>query len=187
MKISTGKRGKVHKFLNFAVKVKNKESKAVRRLVNEAAWLKKLNKYGIGPRLYYSSDRFIITQYVKGEAILDFFKKCSFLEKIEVIKQVFTQCRIMDKLHVDKLEMHRPLKHVIINKKNNKLKVIMIDFERCKYSKSPKNVTQFAQFLISRGFKVSKGALIKILKQYKKDFSDLSYNKIVNFFLSKNH
>ncbi|MFH1592521.1 MAG: hypothetical protein ABIB47_04100 [Candidatus Woesearchaeota archaeon] len=181
MKIAKGKRGKVYKILNFAIKVKNKQSKAIGRIQNEAKWLKKLNKLNIGPRLYYGNNNLMITSFIKGENIRDFFKSCSGKEKSEVIKEVFNQCRVLDTLKVDKLEMHRPFKHIIILKK----KPVMIDFERCKHSQNPKNVTQFAQFLINIGIQVNKTKLRSLLKGYKRDYSEDKYKEIVSLFLKK--
>jgi len=53
----------------------------------------------------------------------------------------------MDKLGINKEEMHRPLKHIIINQKG---KVVLLDFERCYLTEKPHNVTQFGDFLLRR-------------------------------------
>ena len=116
MLVFKGKRGKVYKILNFAIKVKNKDSKSIGRIGNEVKWLKKLNTHGIGPKLYYGNDNFLVSSFIKGEPITDYFKHCSHEDKTLVIKEVFRQCYILDKLKVDKFEMHRPLKHIIIKK-----------------------------------------------------------------------
>jgi len=171
MNVFKGKRGNVYVFFNIAVKVERKDIGAINRIKNEAKWLKVLNKYNIGPKLYFSGSNFIVYKFVKGERILDYFKHVSREDKIKVVKEVLRQCRILDKLKVDKLEMHHPVKHVIIGKK-----VVMIDFERCKNSLRPKNVTQFVQFLDRLGFKVDK----KILQEYKKDYSENDYRKILS-------
>jgi len=177
MKVYKGKRGMVYGILNLAIKVERKDSGAINRIKNEAKWLKILNQYKIGPKIYFSGDNFIVFEHIKGERILDFFKHASKKAKLYVVKEVLRQCRALDKLKVDKLEMHHPVKHILI-KKNKK--VVMIDFERCKYSLYPKNVTQFVQFLSQLDFKVDKEKLKKILKEYKRGYSEESYEKILN-------
>ena len=71
----------------------------------------------------------------------DFLKKNNNPEK--VLKEIENQCKILDKLKINKEEMHKPIKNIIV-KKN---KPILIDFERCHYTQRPKNLNQFKQFL----------------------------------------
>lgn len=157
----------------IVVKEKNPSSLALGRIKNEANFLTLLNKYKIGPKLIKSSDKFIVYEFVKGDFILDFIEKNNKKRIIEVLKEVLKQCFILDKLRINKLEMHHPVKHIIIDKKP-----VLIDFERCYYTKSPKNVTQFCQFLFSisdllkkKGIKLNKEKIVKSLKEYKKDYS----------------
>lgn len=177
MVYAKGKRTKAYKFFNLIIKTKRKDSKAIGNIRNEGNWLRKLNKYKIGPRVYYFNDTFLICGFVKGERILDYFKKAGLEEKKKVVKEVLKQCRILDKLKVDKSEMHHPVKHIIVGKK-----IVMIDFERCKYSNKPKNVTQFCQFLNSYYEKIDSTRLMEILKRYKRSYSDEDFNKIVELF-----
>ena len=87
---------------------------------------------------------------------------------------------------MNKLEMHNPHKHIIIEKK----KPVMIDFERAYKTEKPKNVTQFCQFLMSKRvqeilkWKISKKELIKLLKQYKKNETEINFNKIIKYIKS---
>ena len=170
MKVFKGKRSKVYVVFNIAVKVGRKDIDAINRIQNEVKWLKVLNKYNIGPKIYFSGGNFIVMKYIRGERILDYFKHSSS-DKVRVVKEVLRQCRILDKLRVDKLEMNHPVKHVIIGKK-----IVMIDFERCRSSLKSKNVTQFVQFIDRLGFKISK----KLLQEYKKDYSEGSFREILN-------
>jgi len=177
MKVYKGKRGMVYGILNLAIKVERKDSGAINRIKNEAKWLKILNQYKIGPKIYFSWDNFIVFEFVKGKRILDYFEGTSEKDKLSIVKEVLRQCRALDKLHVNKFEMHHPIKHILI-KKNKK--IVMIDFERCKYSLYPKNVTQFVQFLPWLGFKIDKEKIMNVLRSYKKDYSEESYKKILN-------
>jgi predicted Ser/Thr protein kinase len=74
---------------------------------------------------------------------------------------------------VNKEEMHRPLKHIIVGKDAR-----FIDFERCSKTKNPKNVTQFCNYIfitnnpvatkVRKLFKIKKEAALQLLKSYKK-------------------
>ncbi len=176
MKSYSGKRSHVYCIFNIAIKTKRKDTTALNRIKNEANWLNILNKYNIGPKMYFCTENLLIMKNIRGERILNFFTHATKDEKIKIIKEILRQCRILDKLKVDKYEMHHPLKHILI--KNNK--VIMIDFERCKYSIKPKNVTQFIQFITQLGFNINKEKLKKILQEYKKDYSARNYKKLIN-------
>ncbi len=153
-------------------------------LKREAKILKTINKYKIGPKLIKEGENFIVMEYIKGLPIVEFFKKSKKKKILSVIKNVLEQCRILDKLKLNKLEMHRPIKHIIINKK-----VTMIDFERTYKTKKPKNVTQFCQFLMQhakllkeKGISIDKQKLIPLLKKYKEKQTDANFKKIVSLF-----
>ncbi len=178
--IYKGKRGLVSidyiNGLKVAVKTKRPDSKAINALKNEAHWLKILNNHKIGPKLISFKDDKLITEFIDGEFFNDIIRK---KKDKKLIKEVFNQCYIMDKLKVNKLEMHNPVKHIIINKKN---KPVMIDFERCKFTQKPKNVTQFCQYLLKLGFDVDRNKLKDLLKEYKKDCDKETFEEIIDLF-----
>jgi len=166
------------------IKTKKPESEAKGRIANETKWIKILNKHKVGPKLLFSGNGYFAYEFVKGDFIIDFIKKNNKEDIIKIIKNVFNQIYIMDKLKVDKEEMHRPLKHIIIDKKP-----VLIDFERCKITKKPKNVTQFCQFLMSgstelllrqKGIKLKKDKIINLAKTYKKEQTKENLNKILS-------
>lgn len=166
-----------------AVKVERRDITAKGRIENEANWLKILNEYDIGPKLIKSSKEYLVYEFVEGKRILDWLKEAKNVKKI--LKEIFNQCRILDKLHVDKLEMHHPIKHILIDKS-----AVMIDFERCKKSEKPKNVTGFSQFLMSKPVSdilrkgeiiINKDKLICLLKAYKKGQTDKDFMKILDY------
>jgi putative serine/threonine protein kinase len=172
--IGKGKRGvvKAGKYGKkaCAIKILNPKSDAVGRIENEGKWLKKLNAYGIGAKYYFSNDKMLIMEFLDGVHLCDFSND----KKKNVLKKIFMQCRVMDKLKVNKYEMHRITKNAIVVKNNP----ILIDFERCKIVKDPKNITQFCQFMIKKGFVKKSKALIDILKEYKKNMSEKNFKKI---------
>lgn len=152
-------------------KVERKDRNAICRALNEAKWLKLLNKKGIGAKLLLEGSDFIMVEYVQGERIVEFAETAEKKELRNILLEVIMQCRCLDEMKVSKEEMHNPWKHIIVGKK-----AVMIDFERCHYDIHPKNVTQFCQFLMSKsiypflekkemGFEKEKA--ITLLKQYK--------------------
>jgi len=154
------------------------------KIKNEIKWLKILNKYNIGPNLIFYNKEYIVYEFINGLLLIDFLKKNGKNKVIVVLKKIFSELKILDELKVDKKELHHPFKHIFIS--NTKIK--MIDFERCKNSKKPKNVSQFCQFLMSKkvnellkekGFKVNNKNVIMCLKIYKKDYSEKSFKKIL--------
>lgn len=175
----------------IAVKVERKDTAAKDRIKNEVKWLKILNKKNTGPKLIYNKynkNKFFIYNFIEGEFILDNFLKNNKKNIVKIIKNVFNQLYVMDKLKVNKEEMHHPVKHIIINKNN---KPTLVDFERCHKTKKPKNVTQFCQFIISnnvinilknKNIKINKNKIINNAKIYKKDINKNNLNRILNIF-----
>lgn len=146
--LAKGKRGVVYLVAcngkKAVIKEKRPESTAINAIENEAHWLRILNKHGIGPKFRSFKDNKLIMEYVEGELFLDWLahQKSKFMIK-KCIKEILKQCYIMDRLGIEKKEMHRPVKHLIIRNS----KPVMIDFERCRRTLKPSNVTQFCQYL----------------------------------------
>lgn len=180
-----------YKKIKVVIKTKKKESKAIGRIENEANFLQILNKKNIGPKfLYYDKKKdFLVYEYVDGEffpiLIKHLDKKNKNLIK-KMIKQIFTQCFRLDRLKVNKEEMHHPYKHIIIDAKK---RPVLLDFERCHKSKEPVNVTQFSSYIISgymtdllkeKGFKINREKIIAAAKRYKGDISKKNLDNIIN-------
>lgn len=150
------------------------ESKNLNRINNEIYWLIKLNKHKIGPEIYFCGKDWFICRFIKGEPLNKWVINKSRKRTCKVFRQILGQCRILDKLKVNKYEMHRPFKNVLVHKD----KAYLIDFERCKYSLKPKNVSQFFQFVIYT-LKLDRNEILIALKEYCKDYSDESFEKLV--------
>jgi len=162
-----------YKGRKITIKAKLPESKAVGRIANEARWLKLLNRHGIGPKIVMSNKDFFAYIFAEGDFISDFIENSTKKQVKNALKEIFRQCHQIDVLGIDKEEMHRPFKHILI--KNSK--VVMIDFERAHRSKKPKNVTQFCQFIGSgyiemllerKRIDINRKTLIRLAKEYKK-------------------
>jgi len=186
-KFARGHRGLLYKASlkkkKIVIKTKNPKSKAKARIANEIKWIKILNKHNIGPKLLFSGREYFVYEFIEGDFILDFIEKNNKECVIKTIKNVFNQLYVMDSLKVDKEEMHHPLKHIIIDKKS-----VLIDFERCRKTQKPKNITQFCQFLMSKGteallkqkgIKLNKDKIINLAKTYKKEQTKSNLNKIL--------
>jgi len=171
-----GQRGEIfvgfHKKIKVAIKIKRKESLAQRRIQNEAFWLKKLNKKKIGPKLLFSAKDYLVYEFVEGIFIKEILRQKVKLKKI--MAAVLQQCFILDQLKINKEEMHRPWKHIIISKNNQ---LVLIDFERAYRTEKPHNVTQFGDFLLSWGL-VSREKMIKALINYKKEQTSRNFKII---------
>lgn len=189
--LGKGKRGIVYKATTkgkpVVLKVENPNSQAFERIKNEAYWLKRLNKHNIGPKFIKFENNTLTREFVNGDEILNWITKNSKIKIRNILRKVFDQCYTMDKLKVNKLEMHKPVKHIII-KKNNP---IMIDFERCYKTDTPKNVTQFSQFLMSgklkpllekKGLVFDNKEVIKANKEYKAKQNKKNYLNILKAF-----
>ncbi len=189
--LAKGKRGIVYidKEKKTAVKQPNPQSRANNRLEIEAMFLKKLNRHGIGPKFISYHDNKLEMAYVEGERIADYFKNplISNPQVKKVIKEVFFQLFTMDSLGINKQEMTNPYKHIIVSKN----RPIMIDFEKCRYSKKHKNVSQFIQFICTlsiqnifreKNIVLDCKNLRKAVLDYKKSLTRKDFEKILSFF-----
>ncbi|AJF61030.1 TPA: methyltransferase [Candidatus Woesearchaeota archaeon] len=188
MVFAHGKRGVIiagdYKKKKVAVKVKKTGSTAQGTIENEASFLKKLNRKGIGPKLIMAEKDFLVYEFAEGSFIEEFFEKGSKRDIILVLKKLFEQLYTMDKMGINKFEMHHPVKHIII--KNNS--PVLIDFERCRYTEEPKNVTQFCDFLIGdrvtghlkkKNINLDKTRIIELARQYKENQTKANFMKIL--------
>jgi len=154
-----------YKNKKITIKAKLPESEAVGRIANEGKWIKKLNKEGIGPNLVMAEKDFFAYHFVEGKVFPKFAEKAGKQKLKKIIRNLFMQCHKLDKLGIDKEEMHRPYKHILV--KGNK--ATLLDFERVHKSKKPKNVTQFIQYLASGKIGlVKRKKAIEVSKAYKK-------------------
>ncbi len=160
-----------------AVKKRRIDIDVSNHLLNEAGILKKLNKHKIGPKIYHGGRDMIVMEYAKGDRILEWLEKNRGNKKLvkKMINELLRQCRVMDKMKIEKKEMHKPLKHVIIGKK-----LTLIDFERARIKEKPGNVTQASQFLIRLGMMRRD---IKALRDYKKEQSERNFNVLKRLLL----
>jgi len=174
--LAKGKRGKVYLEGNYVVKRADET-----RIKNEVFWLKKLNNKGIGPKLISFGEDWFKAEYVEGKLIEDYLSECSKENAAKLLKDCLKQCRSMDRLKVNKKEMHHPVKHVIVVND----KPVFIDFERCKFTEKPKNVTQFCQYVLRLAgmfpekIKVDKEEIKEAVMAYKREQSEKNFKRIL--------
>ncbi len=167
------------------VKAKRKESKAVATIENEINWLKTLNAKGMGPKLVVTVDEWFAYNFVGGKFILDFISSCNEKSRIrKAIANMLLQCRELDKLKVNKEEMSRPHKHALVDDSG---KITMLDFERCRRTMKPKNVTQLCQFITGaranhllrqKGITIEREKVLAAAKEYKNNQNAESFKKV---------
>lgn len=154
-----GKRGIVYVAVagrkKYVIKCKNPASEKDGAIQNEARFNELVNKQGIGPKFfYYDSDKdFLVREFVEGKPFMKWFAEEPSVMKGGLLKMVLVdilkQCRALDVAGINKLELTKPHKDIIISSSG---KPFIIDFERCRNVSRPKNVTQFCQFLVSGKF-----------------------------------
>jgi putative serine/threonine protein kinase len=168
--LAKGKHGIVYNAIynkkKCVVKKAIKNGPSMHCILKEGEFLRILNKKSIGPKLFYKDDEKIVMEKVKGKTI----EEIDIKKNKTIALSVLNQCYEMDKMGISKFEMTNPHKHIFIYGK----KVKMIDFERCSYTKKPKNVTQFCEYLRRRGCVISREALI----DYKKNPDEENFEKI---------
>ncbi|MBI2663713.1 methyltransferase [Candidatus Woesearchaeota archaeon] len=186
-KFAVGNRGLIYtgKLKNRKIAIKaQRENAAAKTIANEIKWLKKLNKCRIGPKLIFSGKDYFVYEFAEGQYINEFISSNSRRKITAAIKNVMQQCRTMDKLKLNKLEMLRPHRHAVVTKSG---RVVLLDFERCRISRKPKNVTQFCQYLLSGNLQsllagkmlINREKLIEAAKKYKSQQTETSYDNIV--------
>ncbi|MGM5480338.1 MAG: protein kinase [Nanobdellota archaeon] len=146
-----GKRGVVLKGLfenkTCAIKLSHPQSQSQHTLLREAKMLQKVNKLSLGPQLYAFDEEYVIMEYIQGTRIQEFFstkRKRGDLQK--VILLILDQLALLDENNINKQEMTKPYKHIIIG---TNLTVTLLDFERARYTMRPANVSQFIEYLTS--------------------------------------
>jgi len=158
--LSRGKRGYVflanYNKKKVCIKSKNPQS-TVDTLLNEYNFLKRLKNHNLSPKPLENHNTFISMEFIEGLPFEEFLKnsneKNSKTKIILIIWQLIDQMLLLDLLGINKQEMTHPTKHIIITQKklgkNKKLYPVLIDFERARFSKNPRNLTQFISYLNS--------------------------------------
>lgn len=169
-----GKRGIVftadYKKKKVAVKIKRQDSFAQGGIAHEAEILKEIGMHGLGPKYLFSSKNYLVYEFVEGKYLKEMLKS-GMLGNI--CRKVFEQCYQLDLLHINKQEMTRPYKHVIVNRG----KITLIDFERARKTDEAHNVTQFCSFTMKH-FKHRK-KWIELARAYRQTPARENLNRMI--------
>lgn len=175
----------IYKKKKVTIKVQRTDIGATGTVNNESKQLIILNRHKIGPKLLFAGENYFVYEYVDAEFILDYFSHAKKKDILAVLRDVLLQMRVLDRLGLNKEEMHHPLKHVLIKKD---LSVVLLDFERCKHRAKVHNVTQFVQFITSGHLKpfleknkivIDKDALFASVRIYSKKNDDTSFKAVL--------
>ncbi|MEK6921867.1 MAG: HemK2/MTQ2 family protein methyltransferase [Nanoarchaeota archaeon] len=185
-----GKRGLVYKGVYsgkpVVVKTQHPDAITLSTVQFEAQWLKKLNPHKMGPKLFFATEHFLVMELIEGFLFEEYLVTQQKKEILSMIKKLLKQMYLFDSLGINKYEMNHPDKHVIIR---NRIPV-MIDFERCRYTEDPKNITQVVQFLSSgritillekKGIHVDKQGIQNAARLYKMSRNKENYDRIITF------
>lgn len=167
-----------------AVKMQIKGTGAKGTVNREAKMLRMLNRHKIGPKILFSGNDFFVYEFVEGVFIPAFLEKAPAKRIRIVLKRVFEQCHVLDRLKLKKEEMQNPYKHVIITNGN---KPVLLDFERARKAMKPHNVTQFCQYvtsgtvqhLVKEKMKINKEKIRGMAKEYRYNPSISNLNRII--------
>ena len=119
------------------------ESRAAER---EAAWLKRCNGFGVGPALLAVEGSAVAMAFAEGDTIGGALEKATAGDRgalATALADLLGQCRALDERGIDKKEMGRCARHVVVRDG----RCVLLDFERCAESAKPQNVTGVAQYL----------------------------------------
>ncbi|AEA46624.1 hypothetical protein [Archaeoglobus veneficus] len=140
----------------------------------EVYFLEKLQPYGFVPRLYGYDDRNleIEMEFIEGQYIRDIDMGSE--EGRKIVERCFEICYTLDRLGIQKEEMHRPDRHIIV--RNGK--PYFIDFERAHETSKPSNVTQFAVYVAKR-LGVDFDDIKEVLGKYKLTYAEKDFEEIL--------
>ena len=165
------------------VKERNPES-SVDTVAHEATLLQQVNERGIGPLFIALQDGALIREYVDGPEILEWIAGARKAEIKRVLAEIVQQCRALDELGVNKLEMTHPHKHILVRHGAP----VFIDFDRARVAARPKNVTQVCQWLTGgelskvlsdRGIMLPRDAMLAHARSYKQTYGRPAYERIL--------
>ncbi len=179
IKIGEGWRGAVFKGIykgkRVAIKVAKREEteKAIRK---EAELLEEIKGLKGVPQILEKGKDYFIYEFIEGEP---FGKKEWSKEELKIIfSKLLDLCFLLDLKGIAHGELTNIEKNVLVRKKDGDLEVYLLDFERGRRSKKPRNVTQFMQVLRRYSF-IGRDKAVEMGKNYIKDpekvFKELKY------------
>lgn len=165
------------------------------------------NSFGVSPRAIVASQDFFAMEYVDSIKIGKWFEHLKtrtskkYIRKL--IRNILTQCYLLDIHKLDHGELSNPSKHILIRKNTLEPDTVIIDFESASTVRKSANLTSVVQFLLLGGWQGAKirkilgidpvltkqkkpsfqnsGNLIKLLRTYKENPNKGSFEKVMSF------
>jgi len=181
-----GKRGIAYTALLGAKKVLVKEFNPrsdVNTIEHEARMLKLVNTIRVGPRFIALKDGALIRDFIDGPEFMDWVPMVDKERVKRAMLSILEQCRRMDSLGVNKLEMNHPHKHLLMRRGTP----VMIDFDRSRIAARPKNVTQVCQWFTSgtlspllrdKGIIIDKQSFLELARAYKAGYGEREFKML---------
>ncbi len=180
----TGTNGK-----HYALKIRRVDATKP-DLTHESEILKKVNRVGVGAKIFKATKNFILLELVEDEPLprwIENLKNKNGKTRLEnVLKQILTQCFMLDMIGIDHGELSRATKHVLVSKTD---KPYLVDFGKASNKRKISNLTSICQYLFIRGGlpkkieailgKVDKQKLVEDLKVYKRKPCERNFQKIL--------
>ncbi len=182
--LATGSRSRIYttKYNENQAVIKTARTDSNATVVHdEARHLRTVNELNMGPELYAERDDAVVMEFVDGEPLQSYVGNGPLAP---IVRSVLAKLRVLDEHGIDKGENMRPDEHVIVNKT-----VTLIDFERCRHTPTPQNVTQFLQFLYQEpvqdclaqeGVTFDPESVIRTAKRYKGSYSEQQFHAILD-------
>ena len=169
--LGVGRRSVVLRKGKLAIKIEKESHRGT--AAREARWLAEAD--GIGPKLVGQDQRlgYVVYNYISGRFLPEFIEQCSDKRQLSrILALCLKKAAKLDSLGINKEEMHRPVKHIIVSRSAR-----FIDFERCYRAGKPKNVTQLCHFLflgsntcakkIRKVFHINARDALRVVKSYR--------------------
>jgi len=171
-----------------ALKIRRTDSQR-KEMKSEAVLLRLVNSVNVGPKIIDVSKNFLVMEYLEGVKIsewVDSLKGVGSAKKLKsTIRKILEDCYRLDQIGFDHGELSNISKHVIVGK----TKSTLIDFESSSVNRRSSNVTSITQALFigsgiaKKSQKIyknpSKEEIIGVLKQYKKEKSRESFERLL--------
>lgn len=162
---------------------------------HEAEMLRRANVINVGPRLIGVTDNFLLMEFVEGKLFPQWVEGLNGKGKKSRIRRILhtilKQCYLLDKVGLDHGELSRASKHVMVSTYD---KPYLLDFETASANRRVSNLTSISHYLflgsqvakrIEREMgEVNKKGLINALKNYKQEFTQENFERILGMFES---
>ena len=156
----------------MVVKIEKDDQCAKNAARKEAYFLSHLNKYGLGPKLYFYDEkkRFLIEEFLEGDFIIDFVLREKDPVKIrEVVLKSLCKAYKMDTIGVIHGQLHLPKRHIIVTSSGPRF----LDFDKGVFSKRGKNLTQLVQFFFLNPKSAVRRRVLEVFNLSEEDIAPL--------------